>query len=438
MVKDKYTFIDLFAGCGGLSFGLIKAGLACKWAIEIDDNACNTYRFNIGDHIVCDDVRNINADDVPKVDVLVGGFPCQPFSLSGLQGGFDGKDGDLFYQCVRFISAVQPKVFMLENVAGFATLKKGLYLDIAITTLQKLGYLVNWQVLDCSDYSIPQTRKRIIIMGNKLGVENLYPVPSYKKLSVKEAIDDIWRNPEQFRNNEPMKHSARIIKRFSYVEPGETAFDAMRKHPELGSAKITKQCYRRMIADEPAPTIVANFVTTTIHYSQNRNLTAREAARIQTFPDDFIFQGYKTRMSWQKSLSQFEQIGNAVPPKLAELIGECIIKMLNGESPKAISKQQPKATQLTLDFEIDKTVATKNHQLRGKTHSHRGRNSKYSTIYSMCETIADGESFVLPDDIDTDFFTFVKGAMRRRNIEYQIVEKDGKKIFIRKGLIQGI
>ncbi len=438
MTTSKYSFIDLFAGCGGLSYGMIKAGLDCKWAIEIDDNACSTYRYNIGDHIVCDDVRNINTDDVPKVDVLVGGFPCQPFSVSGLQGGFDDKDGDLFYQCVRFIKAVQPKIFMLENVSGFVTLKKGYYLETAIDTLKKLGYLVSWKVIDCSDYSIPQTRKRIIIMGNNLGVENLFPKPTYKKVSVKEAIDDIWQNPDQYHNNEPMRHSARIVERFSYVEPGETALDAMKKHPELGSAKITKQCYRRMIADEPAPTVVANFVTTTIHYSQNRNLTAREAARIQSFPDDFIFQGYKTRMSWQKSLSQFEQIGNAVPPRLAELMGRCIINMLKGESPKATVVQEPVYEQMTLDSGVPQTGEKQQHQARGKTHSNRGRNSKYSAIYTRIESIDDGESFTLPDGIAPDFFTFVKGAMRRRNIEYEIADKAGKKVFIRKGLKQGI
>ena len=121
MSKDKYTFIDLFAGCGGLSLGMQQAGFKCVWAVEIDENASETYRHNLGDHLVTSDVRNVDVASVPACDVLVGGFPCQPFSISGLQAGFKGKDGDLFYQCVRFINAKQPKVFMLENVAGFAT-----------------------------------------------------------------------------------------------------------------------------------------------------------------------------------------------------------------------------------------------------------------------------------------------------------------------------
>ncbi len=432
MANNKYSFVDLFAGCGGLSLGLIKAGLECKWAIEIDENACRTYRYNIGNHIVCDDVRNINTDTVPKADLLVGGFPCQPFSVAGLQGGFDGKDGDLFYQCVRFIHSLHPKVFMLENVAGFATLKKGYYLETALSTLRKLGYFVTWKVLDCSDYSIPQTRKRIIIMGNNLGIKNLYPIPTYKKVSVKQAIDDIWQNPDQFLNNEPMKHSARIVERFSFVEPGETAIDAIKKHPELGEAKITKQCYRRMLADEPAPTIVANFVTTTIHYSQNRNLTAREAARLQSFPDDFVFQGYKTRMSWQKSLSQFEQIGNAVPPKLAELLGECIIKMLDGNSPMISDDEVTACEQLVFDIGGTQPQEVKTPQARGKTHSNRGRDSKYSAIYTRIENLDDDECFVLPDDLGNEFFTFLRGAMRRRSICYEILDDGKNKTFIRR------
>ena len=425
MSKHKPTFIDLFAGCGGLSLGLTQAGFECKWAIEIDNNASETYRYNLGNHLITDDVRNIDTQNVPDADVLVGGFPCQPFSVSGLQGGFDGKDGDLFYQCVRFINAKKPKVFMLENVGGFATLKNGYYLKTAIQILSELGYYVSWQVLDCSDFSIPQTRKRCIILGNRLEVKNLYPTPTNIRVSVKEAIDDIWRSPEKFENNEPMKHTPRIIERFSYVRQGETASDALKRHPELGSAKITKQCYRRMIESEPAPTIVANFVITTIHYSQNRNLTAREAARLQTFPDTFIFKGYKTRMSWQKDLSQFEQIGNAVPPRLAEIMGECIIKMLQGEAPKIEASVVQPLMQFSFDFEYD--LKPKEKQARGKSHSNRGRNSKYSKVYEAIEQLPSGGTVDLSSQPD-DFFIFLDGAMRRRNIQFTL---DSNKIFKR-------
>jgi len=429
--QRRYSFIDLFAGCGGLSCGMIQAGFECKWAIDIDENSCATYSANNGNHIVCQDIRSIDLDTIPIADVVVGGFPCQPFSISGLQHGFDGKDGDLFYQCVRFIQHLSPKVFLLENVAGFATLKNGVYLEAAMKTLSDLGYHVNWKLIDCSDYSIPQTRKRIIILGNKLGVENLYPEPTNIKISVKEAIDDIWQNPEKYLNNEPMRHSQRIITRFSHVRQGETAADAMKRNPELGTAKITKQCYRRMIESEPAPTIVANFVTTTIHYSQNRNLTAREAARIQTFPDDYVFCGYKTRMSWQTSLSQFEQIGNAVPPRLAQLLGECIEKMLEGKSKRIAKKEH--FEQLQMDFSLEDSVHLQESEslLRGKTHTGRGRKSKYSDIYDKLQSLRVGETYLFSNSVDKDFYTFLPGAMKRRNIVFSLSQVGEQVQFVR-------
>ena len=317
----EFTYIDLFAGCGGFSLGLREAGLRGVWAIELDEDATATYRTNIGDHILCGDIRKIDTKTVPHPDLLVGGFPCQPFSIAGLQHGFSGRDGDLFYQCVRFIENLSPSIFILENVPGFVRLKKGMFHEEAIRVLRSLGYFVDWKILNAADYEVPQVRERLIIMGNKLGRRNLFPKPTNHRISAQEAIDDIRQNMDSFKNNDPMRHTERIKRRFAAVQPGETARDAMDRDPSLGNAKITKQCYRRMIPTDPAPTIVANFVTTTIHYCENRNLTAREAARLQTFPDNFEFQGLKTRMSWQTGLSQFEQIGNAVPPRIGKLLG---------------------------------------------------------------------------------------------------------------------
>lgn len=429
-MNKPFTFIDLFAGCGGLSYGLTRAGLFGKWAIEIDPNAADTYRTNLGSHIVCGDVRSVDTKSVPSTDVLVGGFPCQPFSLSGLQGGFDGKDGDLFNQCARFINDKKPKVFLLENVKGFARLQGGYYLKAAIRILSSLGYRVDWRLINCADYGIPQMRERILILGNRIGSDNVFPVPTYKRISVKEAIDDIWQNPDAYINNEPMRHSPRIVERFSKVRPGESAADAMRRDPTISQAKITKQCYRRLLPDEPAPTVVANFVITTIHYSQNRNLTAREAARIQTFPDDFIFKGYKTRMSWQKDLSQFEQIGNAVPPRLAELFGECILRMLKGEcraSTSSVCSKQVCYEQLHL-FEEESRPSI---QQRGKAHTNRGRTSKYDMLYQQIENLEVGSSLYLPNELPTEFDIFLAAAMRRRDISYQIVMDKRGRCFVK-------
>lgn len=417
-----YSFIDLFAGCGGLSLGLKEAGLEALWANEIDQFAVETYKYNIGDHIVCADIRDIETKDVPKCDVLVGGFPCQPFSISGLQHGFYGKDGDLFYQCVRFINNLKPKVFALENVPGFMNLQKGKFLKIAIDTLESLGYNVDYKILSAVDFGIPQVRQRLIIMGNSLGQSNCFPEGNSTPISVKDAIDDIRQNMDAFENNEPMKHTQRIKNRFAAVRQGETARDAMDRDPTLGNAKITKQCYRRMYEDKPAPTIVANFVTTTIHYCENRNLTAREAARLQSFPDDFIFKGLRTRMSWQKGLSQYEQIGNAVPPKLAEALGYSILKVLKGETPKS---HNGKPKQLKM-FDEENIQPISN--VKPKKISKRGRTSKYESVYCEIEKLKLNDELILDKRLGEDFFVFLEGAMRRRNISYEIKLKDDVKI----------
>jgi DNA (cytosine-5)-methyltransferase 1 len=188
------------------------------------------------------------------------------------------KDGDLFYQCVRFIHDLAPSVFILENVPGFLRLRKGAFHEEAIKTLSSLGYFVEWKVLNAADYQVPQERQRLFIMGNRLGHKNKFPDPIPGRVSARDAIDDIRHKMDAFENNDPMRHTERIIRRFAAVRPGETARDAMERDPSLGTAKITKQCYRRLIPTDPAPTVVANFVTTTIHYCENRNLTAREAA----------------------------------------------------------------------------------------------------------------------------------------------------------------
>ncbi len=416
----KFTYIDLFAGCGGLSLGLKQAGLQGIWANEIDLDASNTYRRNIGDYIYCGDIRDVDPTDVPHPNILVGGFPCQPFSLSGLQNGYKGKDGDLFFHCVRFLKSLNPEAFILENVTGFIRLKKGLFFKEAINVLSDLGYHVQWKIMNASDYGVPQSRERLFIVGNRLNKEFIFPKPSQSKISVKDAIEDIRQNMDSFQNNEPMKHTERIKKRFASVLPGETARDAMDRDPSLGTAKLTKQCYRRLIADKPAPTIVANFVTTTIHYCEDRNLTAREAARLQSFPDDFIFTGLKTRMSWQKGLSQFEQIGNAVPPKIAFELGKSIINLLLGETPTPAHVKKKSNTN-SFQSELFENIKSQN-VIENKTVSvkQRGRTSKYKLIYEKIEAAEVGDKIIINENIEDGFKMFCEAAMRRRRINITI------------------
>ena len=364
---------------------------------------------------------------------MVGGFPCQPFSLSGLQRGFnDTEDGDLFHECVRFIKQLKPKVFALENVAGFARLKNGIYLKEAINILSRLGYVTSWKILNSADFDIPQFRERLFIVGNSLGRENIFPVGNGNRISVVEAISDIRENMGLFLNNEPMRHTERIKQRFAAVAPGETALDAMNRDPSLGSAKITKQCYRRLIPNQPAPTVVANFVTTTIHYCENRNLTAREAARLQSFPDSFLFKGRKTRMSWQKGLSQFEQIGNAVPPKLAQALGRSLLSILELSTPPSLPDLS--FSDITQQFLFpDSNMSNCSFIPSTATVKKRGRRSRFEKIYELVEQSPVDEPIDLPVDLPAEFFIFFEGAMLRRGLSYQLEPRpDGSMSVIKK------
>lgn len=416
--------IDIFSGCGGFSIGFQQAGFTVERAIEIDDNACDTYADNIGLEPVRQDISELKRSDFGKADILIGGFPCQPFSLSGLQRGFQGTSGEGFNSCLTAIESSQPSVFVLENVAGFLKLHGGVFLKIALRELEKLGYECQVLKLNAENFGIPQKRERVFIIGNNIDAGAIsmqqYQQPS---LSVRDAIDDLVGKEYNLNNHEPMRHSQRIVARFAATKPGECTRDAMDRDPSLGTAKITKQCYRRLVANEPAPTLVANFVTTTIHYSQNRNITAREGARIQSFPDDFKFHGLKTRMSWQRGLSQFEQIGNAVPPKLAKLLGIEVKMMLDGRRKTKKNTRLHHSLVDDLDSEYEHVMT----KIRNKalTGGKRGRKSKYQYYYSYLENCNAGESIELPASLKENV-KFIETAMRRRNINISIVEKSGK------------
>lgn len=278
--------------------------------------------------------------------------------------------------------------------------------------------------LNAVDYGVPQKRERAFIVGNIIEA-GMISLDSYKqpKISVQEAIDDLVGFEHTVHNHEPMKHSPRIIARFAATEPGESTRDAMDRDPSLGDAKITKQCYRRLIANKPAPTLVANFVTTTIHYSQHRNITAREGARIQSFPDDFVFHGLKTRMSWQKGLSQFEQIGNSVPPKLAFCLAKEVRLMFEG---KRRAKKSSKSKKDRIDNDLDVQYAKVMQKIQNTSNNkgRRGRKSKYQKYYNYLENCSIGDSIEIPEYLGRNP-QFIEAAMFRRNIKITLVEDSG-------------
>lgn len=379
--------LDLFSGCGGLSLGCKWAGFKTILAIDSDENCRATFHHNFPKvPFICEDIKKVSAHKIlqkfgHKVDIIVGGPPCQGFSLANKNRDkhYD-KRNHLLYEFVRFISIIQPKAFILENVRGLISKDKGTVLKNLLNKLETagIGYKVSWKLLTASNYGVPQHRKRLIIIGYRADLKitpkldnNIHykSTDFNKQISLWEGISDLpiakkekidngvlyskkpknkyqklmQSNSKKVYNHIPMRHTQRIVERFKTIKIGESLANVSKKHlPQKRGAIHQKsncrfsQNNQRLHPDKPAPTITASFQSNFIHPFLHRNLTAREAARLQSFPDTFIFKGKRTTMSWEKGLSQYQQIGNAVPPLLAF----AILKQIQLDLSKTISKKE--------------------------------------------------------------------------------------------------
>ena len=373
------TSIDLFSGCGGLTKGFSMAGIRSIFASDIDENCEKTFRRNFPNvPFLCKDVTLITREEVDALtggvvpDIIIGGPPCQGFSLANKRRNqvADDPRNRLFYGFVNFINWYSPRLFVMENVKGLLSMKNGAVLETILNEFrhagQHGGYNVSYKVLLASDYGVPQNRERVIIIGTRrdLGIEPKHPEPLVldHKITVDEAISDLpqihacegsevmeypveaqndyqklmRQNMKYVTNHIAMRHTPRLISRFEAIQPGQSLLDVWETHgsvkrgaPEEKSDVKFGQNNQRLWGNQPAPTIAASFQSNFIHPHLNRNFTAREGARLQSFPDDFIFEGMRTKMSWEKGLSQYQQIGNAVPVLMAKAIGECLINILN-------------------------------------------------------------------------------------------------------------
>ncbi len=373
--------IDLFAGCGGLSLGLQQAGHEIVAAFEIDKFAGDTYERNHPSvSLMRRDIREISSRYFARefaglVDLVAGGPPCQGFSVSGKrQYGIFSRQNDLVFEFMRVVSVLQPRMVLMENVGGFRTARinpKKPALAVVKSSLEELGYHVYTTILQAADFGVPQYRTRIFIVGsrNRLYVSP-FPSPTHgrtgalipRHISVLDAISDLPQidagqgseelqpypgNPltpfqtilrlgsEGIFNHVAMKHSSEIIRRFASIPPGGSGYNIGRsRHAHKQTVTVYKMNNQRLRGDLPSLCITANFQSNYIHPVLNRNLTAREAARIMSFPDSFVLKGKRTLMSSsllkaegrheENHLSQYNQIGNAVPPLLAKKLGEQI------------------------------------------------------------------------------------------------------------------
>ena len=300
--QKTYSVVSLFSGCGGMDLGFLggfdflgkhydKTGFNIVWANEINPAACKTYRANIGDHIVEGDINDV-MDTLPKyADVITGGFPCQDISINGKMLGINGKRSSLYTAIVDAVRLIQPKVFVAENVGSLLMKKNEDSLNKILQDFGELGYSIHHERYCASVYGVPQTRERVFIVGTRKDIPGFTPPePLFGyPITAKEAIGDL-----------------------------ET-MDADEKFSHIWSlANVSgEQGNRRLVADRPGYTIRAEcHGNIQFHYSLPRRISMREAARIQSFPDSFLFMS--------KLRETERQIGNAVPPVLAWHIANAI------------------------------------------------------------------------------------------------------------------
>jgi len=383
-------FIDLFAGAGGFGLGFQLAGWDPLLSLEIDRSACKTLSYNNPHTIINSDIRKLNTKSkinkylVQKPDVIIGGPPCQGFSVAASNRVKNTDQRNyLFEDYLNWVKVLQPKAFVIENVKGILTKKQPngkTILEELELKAKKLDYHISTWVLNASEYGVPQNRIRAFIIGTKDRFNLKQPIISHsndlslnkkKKVVVGDAILDLpkikaregkeemeygnvntlteyqkWarRRSKKVFNHVAMKHTNRIVERYKLIMSGETELpDELKVRKRNGNGELSSTHfnlnYRHLSPENISYTIPASFYSSFIHPTHPRNITAREAARLQSFPDYYKFVGSRTLISNkllqsqgkedQINLSQYNQVGNAVPPLLARAVGKRLKQYLS-------------------------------------------------------------------------------------------------------------
>lgn len=297
--------VSLFSGAGGLDLGFSMAGHDIIWANDSYEDAVHTYQKNIGNHIIWGDIHDISVNDIPDCDIVIGGFPCQGFSVANTKRHVGDERNELYKQLIRVIQAKRPKFFLAENVKGIINLGKGEVFKMILSDFNAMGYNVRYKVLNAADYGVPQTRQRVIIVGVRDNIEWKYgyPAPTHSKdgtdnlprwVSVSEALSGI---PDPDEDNDIPNHTYSKYK--------------LNINGYIG--------HRLLDPDKPAPTVTARGdnrggVVILPHPNGKRRMSCRELASVQSFPINYKFEGNNS--------SVYRQIGNAVPPLLAYAVAK--------------------------------------------------------------------------------------------------------------------
>lgn len=399
-MSKKPRVVSLFSGAGGMDLGFIQAGCEIVWANDVLKEAVESYKYNIGDHIVLEDIIKVDSNDIPDdIDIVIGGFPCQGFSIANIKRSMEDQRNFLYKEMLRIIRDKQPSYFVAENVKGLLSMSGGKIIEMITNDFKSLGYNVDFKLLNAAEYGVPQTRERVIIIGNRLGKKNIFPKKTYyintstktEETQIEPAItteevisyladvrirnvpitlddgkivynhiasenvaDTFWGRKYDVNQADICDYlkiwrakagytTKKVDDHFGYAH---TAGHWFRKDNKSGSIpkpedwwelkkilnfddtydkQVTtmiekeikfEQSLRITNWDRPSDTITAT--SPEIHVNKKRRLSARECAIIQTFPDDYVFQGSLNRM--------YTQIGNAVPVKLAKQIADEILK----------------------------------------------------------------------------------------------------------------
>ena len=360
------TAIDLFSGPGGFSEGLREEGFNILVGVDYDENSAHTFQANHPEsEFIHGDISEIPSEGIlttagiepGELDVIIGGPPCQGFSIAGKRDAEDDRN-QLFKEFAKKIKHINPKVFVMENVTGLLSMETPdgePVIDIIKETFTDLGYTTDHATLTASDYGAPQNRDRVFIIGTRLDTPITFPEPTHSidddtlpaRRTVKDAISDLPRldageettqytgspqNPfqehmraftedDELHNHDAVNHRSHIVDRFSHIPQGGDMSDAPE---ELQPNKLYSSRNRRLPEDKPSYTVTSHVLDELLHPWDDRAVTVREAARLQCFPDHYVFKGKRNVFHGADETSQYEQVGNAVPVALSQSIGKHI------------------------------------------------------------------------------------------------------------------
>ncbi|MBP7845989.1 MAG: DNA cytosine methyltransferase [Candidatus Pacebacteria bacterium] len=348
-MNKKLKVLDLFSGVGGMSYGFQMSGFEISGAIEHDREIAESMKKNhTGTKVFIGDIEKISPkiiyDNIGKIDVIIGGPPCQGFSLKGKRGGLKDERNFLFKEYLKYVKYFKPKYFVLENVPNILSEQNGYFKDEILKEFRKIGYIVNYGKVNASEFGVPQSRKRAIFIGTI--IKNEITIPKGDKnnmITTWDAISDLaylesgegafetkYKLLPKTEYQKIMRSKSKTLFNHMATKHSEIAIDRLKRIPpekgkEYLKEKISStfgQTWGRLEKNKPSPTIVTRFDTPSngknSHPFLNRAITAREAARLQSFPDSFIFYGPKS--------SVIKQIGNAVPPLLGKALADHIKK----------------------------------------------------------------------------------------------------------------